>query len=117
MILWPGSPWRHGADGPGLPDYVMVAAMSTSGRAWCGSHAQVVIFAGGLWCVSDQRYADAAAAPRPDGLRVPPGTRDSTAGGTGPRAGSRAVTGAAREVHGPAAEDRATLSSRDATEP
>jgi len=34
-------------------------------------------------------------------------------GGTGPGAGSRAVTGAACEVHVPAAEDRATLSSRD----
>ena len=43
MILWPGSPWRHG---PGLPNYVMVAAMPTLGRVWCGNHAQVVIFAG-----------------------------------------------------------------------
>ena len=114
--LWPGSPWRHGANGPGPRNHVMVAAMSTLGRACCGSHARVVVFAGGRWCVSGRRCAGAAAAPRPDGLRVPPGTRDGTPGGgrlPGGQQGGRAVTGAACEVHVPAAEDRATLSSRD----
>src|SRR5215469_6015249 len=42
--------------------YVMVAAMSTLGRACCGNHAQVVAVAGGLWCASGQGYADPVAA-------------------------------------------------------
>src|SRR5690348_4041521 len=59
-------PWHHGAHRPGPQNHVMVAATSTLGRAWCGNHAQVVIFA----AAADLNQARPGAAP-PGG--APPG--------------------------------------------
>jgi TAP-like protein len=55
----------------------------------------------------------AVSARAGNGAGGPPGTQDGTRGATGPQAGSRAVTGDTCEAHVPAAEDRATSSSRD----
>ena len=51
--------------------------------------------------------------PHPIGLRGPLGTQDGTRGAADPQASGRAAASDACEACVPAAEDRATLSSRD----